>query len=126
EAATPSGASVAAQGRAPTIEGVRVSGRAAAVTAAIALLALTGCAPTAETYENVTVVEGGDGLALLCIDGATATEPPECSAGSPAIFAWDWIGLDHREADGVRWGQFRIVGEQFGDMFMMVEPPSNA
>ncbi|SFS17976.1 hypothetical protein SAMN04487783_2466 [Agrococcus baldri] len=96
------------------------------MTAAAALLVLTGCASTAQTYERVTVVEGGDGLALLCIDGATETEPPACSADNPAILAWDWIGLDHREAGGVRWGQFRIVGEQFGDMFMMVEPPSNA
>lgn len=99
---------------------------AAAVVAAAALLGLTGCAPTAQTFESVTVIEGEDGLALLCIDGATASVPPQCSDANPAILGWDWIGLEHLEAGGVRWGEFRIVGDQFGDMFMMVEPPRSA
>lgn len=91
--------------------------------AALALVALTGCADTAQTYDRVTVIEGGDGLAVLCTGGVTDAEPPECAGGGPAIMGWDWIGLDHRESGGVRWGEYRIVGEAYGDMFMLFEPP---
>lgn len=103
---------------------MRVSGAIGAAAAALLAVTLVGCADTTQTYERITVIEGGNGLALLCLDGATAEEPPSCSDSNPAIMTWDWIGLDHREAQGVRWGEYRIVGEAYGDMFMMFEPPT--
>jgi hypothetical protein len=97
---------------------------AAAAAALVVAAALAGCADTTQTYERITVLEGGDGLALLCLEGTGGGEPPTCSDDNPTIMGWDWIGLEHQESGGVRWGEFRIVGEQYGDMFMMFEPPA--
>ncbi|EON22853.1 hypothetical protein CF8_3216 [Nocardioides sp. CF8] len=80
------------------------------------VLAATGPVTTWRT----TVLDDGDGPEL-CLGGVAESLPPQCS-GPPVL---DWTWADHagayEEADGVRWGEFTLVGDWDGTAFTPTE-----
>ncbi|UUZ60475.1 hypothetical protein [Nocardioides sp. B-3] len=81
------------------------------------VLAATGLVTTSRP---TTVLDDGDGPEL-CLGGVAQSLPPQCSG--PAVL--DWARADHagayEEANGVRWGDFTLVGEWDGTAFTPTE-----
>ncbi|WP_345216682.1 hypothetical protein [Georgenia halophila] len=68
---------------------------------------------TVTTRLPTTVLDDGDG-AELCLGAVAESLPPQC--GGPKLLGWDWADQNgsFEEVDGVRWGQFLVVGEYDG------------
>lgn len=62
-----------------------------------------------ETRMTATVLDDGDG-AELCLGGVAESYPPQCSGLK--LPGWDWAAHEghFEEANGVRWGDFHVVG----------------
>lgn len=111
------------------------------VAAAVALLALSGCAnsapsstpsqpslgavtpvpPEGEVRAVGTVVDTA-GAAELCLGAVAESYPPQCS-GIP-LEGWTWEGVDGSETSGdVTWGAYAVTGTYDGETFEVTQPP---
>jgi hypothetical protein len=65
------------------------------------------------TPQPLTVLDDGDG-ARLCLGAVLESYPPQC--GGPLLGGWGWdaYGGHYEEANGVRWGEFHVVGRYDG------------
>lgn len=72
------------------------------------------------TRYATTVLDDGDG-AELCLGGVAESYPPQC--GGPRLVGWDWADHEgaYEEANGVRWGDFLLVGSYDGEEFTVEE-----
>lgn len=95
----------------------------AVAVASVLAGALASCGSDAPNTERATVIDSGDGRAMLCLEGVMESYPPQCAGDIPVIEGWDWSSLEHEEAGGVRWGEYRVTGERQGDVFVLSEPP---
>lgn len=77
--------------------------------------------PNTELTVSITVIDDGSG-ARLCASVMTSL-PPQCGAGMP-IDGWSWEGLAGvEEQDGVRWGEYSLVGEYDGERLTLTREP---
>jgi hypothetical protein len=75
-------------------------------------------------YEvDATVIDAGAGP-VACAE-VLASRPPSCGAGWP-VQGLDWEEVDSETANGVRWGELRLVGTWNGHRLVLVEPPGPA
>ena len=108
--------------------------------AAVAALALSGCASTAApgsgspdptqltgfAAEGLVVGQGGviqkaGSPAELCLGGVLESYPPQCAGGVP-LAGWDWDALDgHETASGVTWGDYAVWGEWDGETLTVTD-----
>lgn len=104
----------------------------AAAPALLAVVLLSACAqpssggvpPTAADevprYSvTATVLENAEHGPQLCHSVAESL-PPQC--GGKDVLGWTWDGLEHEEAQGVRWGYYRLIGTWDGTAFTLTEP----
>jgi hypothetical protein len=68
---------------------------------------------------TATVLENAEHGPQLCHAVADSL-PPQC--GGKDVVGWTWDGLEHEEAQGVRWGYYRLVGTWDGTAFTLTEP----
>ncbi len=114
----------------------------AAVVCAVALL-ISGCGASlkalgsgeAATHEQgqpapreyqalwVSVLDNGVDGPQLCYAMKTSL-PPQC--GGPAVNGWDWSKVEHEEANGVRWGDYNLVGMWENNEFTLTREPTSA
>jgi len=112
------------------------------VAGLVLLLALSGCARTADpggpaatdpldpslvsaSYDGrfrtvVGVLESPEHGPQLCSTGGADIYPPQC--GGPDIEGWDWSTVDAESARGTTWGSYRITGTWDGATFTLTEP----
>lgn len=64
----------------------------------------------------VTILDDGDGPEL-CLGGVLTSYPPQC--GGPRLVGWDWADHEgaYEESQGVRWGDFVVIGRYDGEEF---------
>jgi hypothetical protein len=74
-------------------------------------------------YEaNATVLQDGKEPPMLCLGGILLSLPPQC--GTIPIANWDWDAVQGEERlNGVRWGDYHVVGTYDGDSFTLSETP---
>ncbi len=67
-------------------------------------------APSGPLLLTVTTIvrEGPTGGPQLCLGGVAWSKPHQC--GGPHLVGWDWNALPSESADGVRWGNYNVVG----------------
>lgn len=64
---------------------------------------------------RATVLDDGEGP-MLCLGGIAMSLPPQCSG--PDVVDWRWDDHpDHESVDGVRWGDYTMVGTWDGTSF---------
>ncbi len=86
-------------------------------------------APTRRTIGPRSVLTGqglvrqlDDDPPVLCLGPVARAYPPQCSG--PLIFGLDWTEMpNYRQAQGVRWGEARVVGTYDGQAFTLIRPP---
>jgi len=66
------------------------------------------------------VLEGGGHGPQLCAMVAESF-PPQCSG--PDVVGWDWSKVEHESQNGVKWGEYRVVGTWDGARLTLTEPP---
>jgi hypothetical protein len=99
------------------------------VAAGVALALAAGCGGggtpengRARYRADGTVLEAPGRGAMLCF-GVDMSLPPGCSG--PPITNWDWNAVGgEQSAQGVTWGDYRVVGTWDGRSFTLVEPPT--
>ena len=98
--------------------GDQVSGSAA--TPAGPVVSPTAIPAAAGAVEaTATVLDDGDGPEL-CLGGVADSLPPQCDG--PPVEGWDWdVHPEHESVDGVKWGEFRVVGEWDGTTFTVTD-----
>lgn len=64
---------------------------------------------------RATVLDDGEGP-MLCLGGIAMSLPPQCSGPDVADWRWD-DHPDHESVDGVRWGEYTMVGTWDGASF---------
>ncbi|WP_433221137.1 hypothetical protein [Microtetraspora malaysiensis] len=47
--------------------------------------------------------------------------PPQCDGLD--VIGWDWDAVEHSDQDGVRWGEYHVVGIWDGTSLTLTEPP---
>jgi hypothetical protein len=74
-------------------------------------------------YEaSATVLQDGKEPTMLCLGGILLSLPPQC--GTIPITNWDWAAVPGEERlNGVRWGNYHVVGTYDGDAFTLAETP---
>ncbi|MGI5162483.1 hypothetical protein [Microbispora sp. CA-102843] len=96
------------------------------------LVTLTACgtAPAATTTASLTryqadptVLSNPQHGPQLCASVAESL-PPQC--GGPDIIGWDWNRVQHSARNGVRWGEYHVVGTWDGKSLTLTEPPRPA
>ncbi|MGV9774112.1 hypothetical protein [Streptosporangium sp. NPDC003464] len=70
-----------------------------------------------------TVLANAEHGPQLCAAVATSL-PPQC--GGPDIVGWDWNAVEHSARNGVRWGEYHVVGTWDGGRLTLTEPPRPA
>ncbi len=93
-------------------------------SAAEPALATSGPVTTAGPvrYETSTMVIDAGPDPELCLGVVLESLPPQCDG--PAVLGWSWDEVDGEEAaDGVRWGEYRVVGTWDGEALTLTEPP---
>ena len=95
---------------------------------------IAGCGATDRAVTGAPAepaVYAGTGLVLekarhgpqLCLGGIADSSPPQC-AGVP-LRGWDWEGVaGQASANGVTWGEYRVVGQYDGMSMTVTEPPA--
>ncbi|WP_204052424.1 hypothetical protein [Microbispora siamensis] len=86
----------------------------------------TGPATTASPtlYQaDLTVLSNPQHGPQLCAFVAQSL-PPQC--GGPDIIGWDWNAVKHSTRNGVRWGEYHVVGTWDGKSLTLTEPPRPA
>lgn len=96
---------------------------------------LAGCGTTEREVlpeaPPVPAVHAGTGLVLenaqhgpqLCLGGFDSSYPPQC--GGVPLRDWDWASVSGQEsANGVTWGEYRVVGRYDGTSLTVTEPPT--
>ncbi|MEV0230831.1 hypothetical protein [Nonomuraea sp. NPDC050786] len=96
--------------------------------AALMALAACGTAPAATApstrYEaDLTVLSNPQHGPQLCAFVAESL-PPQCDG--PDIIGWDWNAVQHSAQNGVRWGEYHVVGTWDGKSLTLTEPPRSA
>ncbi len=72
--------------------------------------------PDRELYGAGTVLQKGDGPAMLCLGGVRTSNPPQCEG--PPIAGWQWSRVEgEQRSDGVTWGDYVVVGTFDGSAF---------
>jgi hypothetical protein len=74
-------------------------------------------------YEaSATVLQDGKEPPMLCLGGILLSLPPQC--GTIPITNWEWDAVPGEERmNGVRWGDYHVVGTYDGDAFTLTETP---
>ncbi|MFE3450504.1 hypothetical protein ACFXJ8_16375 [Nonomuraea sp. NPDC059194] len=92
----------------------------------VLLVTLTACgtapaatAPSTRYQADMTVLSNAEHGPQLCAMVAQSL-PPQC--GGPDIVGWDWTTVEHESRDGVRWGEYHVVGTWDGDRLTLTEP----
>ncbi|MEU8108809.1 hypothetical protein AB0C18_34395 [Nonomuraea muscovyensis] len=96
------------------------------LTTVLVTLAACGTSPPAPPtrYEaDGTVLSDSRHGPQLCANVATSL-PPQC--GGPDIVGWDWNTVKHSARNGVRWGEYHVVGTWDGARLTLTEPPRPA
>lgn len=92
----------------------------ALVLAVLALLvALRG--PVPHDFEGM-VLDDGTGP-RFCTE-VMESWPPQCGRDSPQVTNWTWSGLDHEQAQSVRWGTYRFTGVQDRGRVTVIDRPA--
>ncbi|WP_157530496.1 hypothetical protein [Microtetraspora niveoalba] len=96
--------------------------------AALVTLAACGTAPAVtahpERYQaDATVLSDARHGPQLCSFVAQSM-PPQC--GGPDVVGWDWNAVEHSARNGVRWGEYHVVGTWDGTRLTLTEPPRPA
>jgi hypothetical protein len=78
----------------------------------------------ARRYEvDATVIDAGDGP-MVCAE-VQSSRPPRCGAGWP-VQGFDWGEVAFETANGVRWGDFNLVGTWNGHRLVLAAAPGAA
>ncbi|NRQ35237.1 hypothetical protein HII36_25920 [Nonomuraea sp. NN258] len=92
---------------------------AAALTTVSSSSAAPAAAPARYTA-SLTVLESPEHGPQLCV-GVQFSDPPQCTGLDVA--GWDWSAVRHEAREGVRWGDYRLVGTWDGARLTITEPP---
>jgi hypothetical protein len=122
--------------------GMRTRGLLQLACTAVGLLALSGCAgsadpgsspPTApgefprpaaagEVLAQATVLQKDGEQPQLCLGAVAQSYPPQC--GGPPVLGWDWSAAEQAEsASGVTWGSYAITGTWDATAFTVTQSP---
>ncbi|XVQ89412.1 hypothetical protein ACQP2K_18940 [Microbispora siamensis] len=96
--------------------------------AVLATLTACGTGPAATAsptlYQaDLTVLSSPQHGPQLCAFVAQSL-PPQCDG--PDIIGWDWNVVKHSTRNGVRWGEYHVVGTWDGKSLTLTEPPRSA
>ncbi|WP_433222306.1 hypothetical protein [Microtetraspora malaysiensis] len=102
--------------------------RGIGLLAVLVMLTACGTAPAATAsltrYQaDATVLSNPQHGPQLCAFVAQSL-PPQCDG--PDIIGWDWNGVQHSAQNGVRWGEYHVVGTWDGKSLTLTEPPRSA
>jgi hypothetical protein len=67
-----------------------------------------------------TVLENADHGPQFC-HGVLTSLPPQCDGVD--LVGWDWGSVRHESQDGVKWGDYTVVGTWDGARLTLTEPP---
>lgn len=77
-------------------------------------------APAPRYTATGTVLEDADHGPLFCRI-VNASMPPQC--GGTDLVGWDWSSVKHEARDGVKWGEYTVLGTWDGTRITLTEPP---